>query len=231
MSPLSIIGLLVAAPSVSAAAWSVLQARFSAVSIGLGFHDAQTGWTTFTDGSSAPKIVKTEDGGKSFSPVNSSGTVVLPTGFAASHGGVLKHVGSVGLLANDYSLDGDNFKTSLSPVIVSQSIKYEADRFIVAAPSGAACHSTEGAVFFCSSKAPLLNNGCVAVSRLAGLSAFPASLRVLARRQPAAHPVAPAGRPACRPAHRSACLSARHPARRPAPPSPPDALSAGRAAT
>ena len=73
--------------------------------------------------SSAPKIVKTVNGGKNWSDVNSSGTMVMPTGFAASHGTLLPHVGTVGLLSNDFSLDGNNFKPSLGgPLVRPESI-------------------------------------------------------------------------------------------------------------
>jgi len=150
--------LLLAMPSVATAGeWSVLNGHFSAVSIGIAFKDATTGWTTFTDGSSAPKIVKTINGGMNWTAVNSSGTIVMPTGFAALHG-KSDHIGSVGLLSNEYSVDGNNFQPSLGGPLVSQSIKHEAGRFVVAGTNGA-CHSFEGALFLCGSKAPLKYKG------------------------------------------------------------------------
>jgi len=149
--------LFTSAATVHAAEWSVLNGHFSAVSIGIAFKDKSTGWTTFTDGSSAPKIVKTTNGGLNWTAVNSSGTIVMPTGFAALHG-ASSHVASVGLLSNEYSFDGNNFKPSVGGPVVSQSIKHEAGRFVVAGNNGA-CHSFEGALFLCGSKAPLKYKG------------------------------------------------------------------------
>jgi len=142
----------------AAASWKVLDKSFSAISIGIAFHDANTGYTTFTDGASAPAIVKTVNGGLNWTNVNSSSTLALPMGFAASHGADGTFVGTSGLLANTYSTDGDNFKSSFGGPLVSQSIKYEAGRFVVAGTDGA-CHSTEGALFLCTKKAPLKYKG------------------------------------------------------------------------
>ena len=130
--------------ALAAGEWTVLSKQFSAVSIGIAFSDTNTGWTTFTDGSSSPKIVKTTNGGKNCkwpphrpptpasldltpptsiagTAVNSSGTLVMPTGFAAVHKAGATHVATVGLLSNDYSTDGNNFKTSLGGPFVRPS--------------------------------------------------------------------------------------------------------------
>ena len=43
-------------------------------------------------------------------------------------------------------------------MLTSQSIKYEGGRFSAAGPNGA-CHSLDGALFTCGSKAPLKVKG------------------------------------------------------------------------
>jgi photosystem II stability/assembly factor-like uncharacterized protein len=141
-----------------AGTWKVLDKAFSAISIGIAFTDASTGYTSHTDGASAPKIVKTTNGGLNWTAVETTKNVVLPMGFATSHSGAVKHVGTVGLLADTYSTDGTTFKSSVSPVLTSQSIKYEGGRFSAAGPNGA-CHSLDGALFTCASKAPLKVKG------------------------------------------------------------------------
>jgi len=132
--------------------WTVLDKTFSAVSIGIAFHDENTGYTTFTDGSSAPQIVKTTNAGLNWTAVG-SGSVVMPMGFAASHDSST-HVASVGVLSNDYSTDGTTFQKSRLGPFASQSVKYEAGRFVAAKTDGAA-HSTTGALWTSTSKPAL----------------------------------------------------------------------------
>ena len=82
--------------------WSVLSKQFSAVTIGIGFQDAYTGYTSFTDGASAPKIGKTINGGANWTEVNSTGTVLIPMGFAAAHTDTSR-VATCGLAASQWS--------------------------------------------------------------------------------------------------------------------------------
>eukprot|EP00854_Cymbomonas_tetramitiformis_P014327 gene14327-16942_t len=156
------IAIVATLPAARATEWSVLSKQFSAVSIGIAFESDTTGWTTFTDGSSAPKIVKTNDSGVTWNPVNDSGTVLIATGFAAKKlaatrgsaaAGTL--VGMAGVpLTTKYSTDGENFKGSLFAPVTSQSIKYQNKRFVMASTDGA-CLSSEGRFYKCTSKAPL----------------------------------------------------------------------------
>jgi len=148
-----------AVPAFSGASpgWTVLDKSFSAVTIGIAFSDANTGYTSFTDGSSAPKIVKTTNGGANWTAVETEKSLIMPMGFAAAKDGKT-HIGTVGVLANDYSADGETFKPSISTTLASQSIKYEGGRFTVAGTEKV-CHSTTGALFSCSSKVPLKNKG------------------------------------------------------------------------
>jgi photosystem II stability/assembly factor-like uncharacterized protein len=128
-------------------AWKVLQARFSAVSVGLAFVNDTTGWTTFTDGASGPKIVKSSDSGQTWNPVNNSGTVLIATGFATKSDGL--EVGMAGVPAGSkFSTDGENFKPSLLAPLTSQSIKYNAGRFVEAGPNGP-CFSATGLLYRC----------------------------------------------------------------------------------
>ena len=74
-------------------------------------------------------------------------------GFAASHDSST-HVASVGLLSNDYSTDGTTFQKSRLGPLTSQSVKYQAGRFVSAKTDGAA-HSVTGALWTSTSKAAL----------------------------------------------------------------------------
>ena len=52
--------------------WVVLEKLFSAITIGIGFKDDKTGWTSHTDGSTIPRIVKTTDAGVTWEPVKNT---------------------------------------------------------------------------------------------------------------------------------------------------------------
>ena len=84
----SLAALSYAPPQPNAAAWAVIQKQFSAVTIGLAFTDDKTGYTSFTDGASAPVITKTVDGGATWSKtaVNTTGAMLMPMGFASGTG-------------------------------------------------------------------------------------------------------------------------------------------------
>jgi hypothetical protein len=139
--------------------WKVIQKGFSAVTIGIGFKNDQDGWTTFTDGSSLPSIVKTTDGGATWNPVNQTGVHFLTTGMAAKKEGVPTHVASVGALESDsWSTDGDTFKQSIGAPVSSQDVKFEGGKLWAAGPNGPCSSSTGGATYKCI-KVPLANKG------------------------------------------------------------------------
>jgi photosystem II stability/assembly factor-like uncharacterized protein len=134
--------------------WEVLSKSFSAASIGIAFKDQTTGWTTFTDGASAPSIVQTTNSGANWSKVNSTGgSLAMPTAFAANHkDGV---VASTGLLSNRHSKDGQNFEKLVGAPAISQSLKFEAGRFVAAGPKGVCFSAGESKVFTCKNNVPL----------------------------------------------------------------------------
>lgn len=145
----------------SAPAWTVLAKTFSAITIGIGFKDDKTGWTSHTDGSSAVQIVKTTDGGQNWATVgNNTGLHVMTMGVAASKGtGPISNVATTGLASSEYSLDGDTFKTSLVAVLDSQDIEYRpTGRMTIAAPNGP-CTSSTGGLFYVCHKVPFKNPG------------------------------------------------------------------------
>merc|ERR1712127_573520 len=135
--------------------WKIIQKGFSAVTIGIGFKDDTEGWTTFTDGSSAPSTVRTTDGGATWNAVNQTGVHILTTGMAAAKGDNY-HVASVGALESDsHSTDGVTFKQSLGAPLVSQDVKYQNGQFWAAGPNGP-CSSKTGATYKCLT-VPLAN--------------------------------------------------------------------------
>ena len=74
-------GALARAAPLADADWAVKKLQFSAVSVGVAFIDDKTGWSSFTDGASAIKLVKTTDGGNTWNPVkNQSGTGMVMGG-------------------------------------------------------------------------------------------------------------------------------------------------------
>jgi len=137
--------------------WKIIQKAFSAVTIGIGFKNDKLGWTTFTDGSSAPATVKTTDGGATWNPVkNQTGIHFLTTNVAAKKGGVTTNVATVGALESDsWSVDGETFRQSVGAPFASQDAKFEGGKLWVAGPNGP-CHSTTGATYKCI-KVPLAN--------------------------------------------------------------------------
>jgi photosystem II stability/assembly factor-like uncharacterized protein len=134
------------------AKWYVLKKQFSAISIGIGFKDDKTGWTTYTTGSSAPQIVKTIDGGITWNPVTN--TTGVPLGIvldvAAAKGGPLTDVVVQGALESDkWSLDGENFKQSIGAPIVGQDVEINNGRVVMAGGKGPCFSSTAGAIYTC----------------------------------------------------------------------------------
>ena len=138
--------------------WKVIQKGFSALTIGIGFQNDETGWTTFTDGSSLPSIVKTSDGGATWNKVkNQTGIHFLTTGMAAKKG--VTAVASVGALESDsWSVDGETFKQSIGAPIASQDAKFEGGKLWIAGPKGPCSSTTGGAVYKCID-VPLANPG------------------------------------------------------------------------
>jgi len=146
-------------------AWTVLAKEFSAITIGISFHDDKVGWTSHTDGSSAIQIVKTEDGGQTWNNVeNNTGLHVLMMGVAASKEGELPitNVATTGLGADEYSLNGDDFKTSVILELVSQDIDFAPNgltgQMTVAGTNGPCVSHTGGAIYECH-KIPLNQKG------------------------------------------------------------------------
>lgn len=143
-----------------APAWKVIQKGFSAVTIGIGFKNDKVGWTSFTDGSSMPSIVKTTDGGATWNKVkNQTGVHFLTTGMAAKKGGVASHVASVGALESDsWSIDGETFIQSIGAPFASQDAKFEGGKLWIGGPKGP-CYSTTGGATYKCIKVPLANPG------------------------------------------------------------------------
>jgi photosystem II stability/assembly factor-like uncharacterized protein len=143
-----------AADGVAAQEWKVIQKSFSAVTIGIGFQDDRIGWTTYTDGSSLPSVVKTADGGATWNGVqNQTGLHLLTTGITANRG-YLTDVAVVGVLESDmWSLDGERFIQSLGAPIASQDAKFQGGKLWIGGPKGP-CHSKSGAIYKCT-KVPL----------------------------------------------------------------------------
>jgi len=139
------------AATVSAEEWKVIQKSFSAVTIGIGFQNDRIGWTTFTDGSSLPSVVKTADGGVTWNKVqNQTGVHFLTTGMAAAKSYVTD-VAMVGALESDmWSLDGERFVQSLGAPLASQDAKFQNGKLWIAGPKGP-CHSKTGATYKCIS--------------------------------------------------------------------------------
>eukprot|EP00940_MAST-03C_sp_MAST-3C-sp2_P002433 g2433.t1 len=146
-------------------AWTVLQKTFSAITIGIAFEDDTTGWTSHTDGSSAINIVKTTDGGQTWNNVaNNTGLHVIMMGVAAAKKGVLPitNVATTGVAASEYSIDGDDFKTSVLLTLESQDIDFAPNgitgQMTVAGTNGPCVSHTGGALYECH-KVPLKNKG------------------------------------------------------------------------
>jgi len=133
-----------------AAAWHVIQKGFSAVTIGIGFQNDQIGWTSHTDGSSAPKIVKTHDGGATWDQVqNVSGVAVLTTSFAAQKGNAINVATTGALESSVWSLDGERFVQSLGAPLVAQDIKHQAGHLTIGGTNGPCIASLGGGLYKC----------------------------------------------------------------------------------
>jgi photosystem II stability/assembly factor-like uncharacterized protein len=146
--------------SLTLAGWDVLSKSFSAVSVGIAFDDASTGWTSFTDGASAPTIVRTKDGGATWNNVNSTGgAMAIPMAFASTHDKSNEAIATTGLLSDRDSHDGDNFERLIGAPAVSQSLKFEAGRFVTAGPKGVCTSAGTTRVFTCNNNVPLKNPG------------------------------------------------------------------------
>merc|ERR1711908_132281 len=130
--------------------WNVIQKSFSAVTIGIGFQNDRIGWTTHTDGSSLPNIVKTADGGATWNQVqNQTGIHFLSTGIAANKG-YNTDVVMVGALESDmWSLDGERFVQSIGAPLASQDVKFQSGKVWVAGAKGPCSSSTAGATCSC----------------------------------------------------------------------------------
>jgi len=160
------------------ATWQVLAKEFSAITIGIAFEDDKTGWTSHTDGSSAIQIVKTEDGGQSWKNVkNNTGLHLMMMGLAANKKTDLPitNVATTGLGASEYSLNGDDFKTSVLLQLISQDIDYSpvgvTGQMTIAGKNGPCVSKTGGALYECK-KIPLKYKGTCRSSLSLSLSLF-----------------------------------------------------------
>jgi photosystem II stability/assembly factor-like uncharacterized protein len=153
LSTLPVLSAFAASPE-----WSIIQKGFSAITIGIGFKNDKVGWTSFTDGSSLPSIVKTTDGGATWNQVkNQTGLHFITTGLAAKKGGLASHVASVGALESDmWSIDGETFVQSLGAPFASQDAKFEGGKLWIGGPNGPCYSKTGGATYKCI-KVPLAN--------------------------------------------------------------------------
>jgi hypothetical protein len=137
--------------------WKIINKGFSALTIGIGFQNDQTGWTTFTDGSSAPSTVKTTDGGATWNPVkNQTGINIITTNMDALKGEDTQ-VASVGALQSDsWSADGDTFQHSKGAPMASQDAKFQGGKLWIGGPNGP-CYSTTGGATYKCITVPLAN--------------------------------------------------------------------------
>jgi len=143
--------------ALAAPEWKIIHKGFSAVTIGIGFQNDETGWTTFTDGSSAPKTVKTTDGGATWNPVkNHTGISFITTNIAAKKGDDTQVV-SVGALESDsWSADGDTFQQSHGASVTPQDAKFQGGKVWIGGPNGPCYSTTGGATYECLT-VPLAN--------------------------------------------------------------------------
>jgi len=141
------------------AVWNVIQKQFSAVTIGINFQTDTIGWTSHTDGSSLPQIVKTHDGGATWNQVqNVTGVSAMPLSVAAHKTGST-NVGVTGPLESSlWSLDGERFVESIGAPFASQDIKNEGGHFMIAGGNGPCIGTLAGARYKCK-KIPLKNKG------------------------------------------------------------------------
>lgn len=138
-------------PDARAYDWKIKQLVFSAVSIGVAFKDDRTGWSSATDGNHPMKIVKTTNGGITWSPVANQTVMGLLMGIDAGTTPSLD-VASTGLGANKFSTDGDHFKSSLLGPAISQSVQVRDGRVLLATGHGV-CVSPNGGIAYKCMKA------------------------------------------------------------------------------
>lgn len=157
--PISGVGLCTYSSSTGEGAapkWSIKQKQFSAVTIGVAFTDDTTGYSSFTDGSSGVKIVKTVDGGTTWAPLPNA-TAILPMGFAAKLGS--NSAAMTGLGSSKYTVDGEAFKNSIGAPIQSQDITQHGSEYAIAGPDGPCLSTTGGALYSCKNKINLKQPG------------------------------------------------------------------------
>lgn len=134
----------------TAGQWTVLDGKFSAVTIGIAFQDDKVGWTTQTTGSGLPNIVKTADGGNSWAPVTKAPKTPMPMSVTARKSPAVG-VGVTGFASTVHSADGDTFSpTFLPPIPVSQDIKYNSKGLMsLSQPAGPCISKTGGLIYTC----------------------------------------------------------------------------------
>ena len=148
----------------ASSSWKVKISMLSEMTIGVAVRNATTAWTT-TDlsGTSAPSIVKTDDGGASWSPVK-NGSVGLTMGIAATKPPAALEVVSAGAGASKHSADGTTFSWSdlrLHPLLASQSIRITADKRAVQCSETGVCFSEDGGASYRCVDVPTKHAGTV----------------------------------------------------------------------
>merc|ERR1712224_1126566 len=102
-----------------------------------------TGWTTQTDGSELPRIVKTVDGGATWNNVDSVNATTFLTLSVAAAKGKRTDVATFGpLYSSTYSLDGNNFHQTIGGGFVGQDIKHQAGRMVQTTSKGVCISAT-----------------------------------------------------------------------------------------
>jgi hypothetical protein len=164
--------------SIVSAKWTIQTPEISAVTIGIGFQNDTTGWTSRASSSQLPSIARTDDGGKTWSDVKSTtgGTTMIVTAVAAGHE-AQTDVQIFGVMfTSKYSLDGEHFQATEGAPIAGQDIKFQAGRMMMAGPSGPCFSDTGGKTYTChrvsiythapSSTHPLTSHSVLVVDRL-----------------------------------------------------------------
>merc|ERR1719502_1318846 len=147
------LALAMPAPAAPTSDWAVKQLQFSAVSIGVAFANHTTGWSSFTNGAGPIKITKTSDGGNTWTPVanQSSAIMVMDVANMNANAKEPNAVFTTGMLATEYSTDGNKFSSAAHAPFISQSIKAYQDGKVVLASGNGVCTSDGGKSYTCNS--------------------------------------------------------------------------------
>jgi hypothetical protein len=150
---------VVAGLASNASSWKVKVSEFSMLAIGVGVRDEHTAWSTQSLGTN-PTIIKSTDFGATWNPVTGNATTGMTLGVAATKSPDALEVVTVGMVANRWSVDGENFGSSKTgkPFLDSQSIKLKGKRAIQTWDDGVCLSEDGGATYRCV-EVPLKNKG------------------------------------------------------------------------